>query len=85
MGKNLNGDIEVLQSIRATHPDCLFILDANEGYTATEAINVLEKLHGKVFSLLQVIIYGQRNDKEFLNLSSRYLPSYTRHISMINV
>ncbi|XP_059303394.1 L-Ala-D/L-amino acid epimerase isoform X1 [Lycium ferocissimum] len=45
VGKNLNADIEVLQSIRAAHPDCLFILDANEGYTANEAINVLEKLH----------------------------------------
>lgn len=45
VGKNLNGDIEVLQSIRAVHPDCLFILDANEGYTAKEAIKVLEKLH----------------------------------------
>ncbi|XP_006341573.1 L-Ala-D/L-amino acid epimerase [Solanum tuberosum] len=45
VGKNLNGDIEVLQSIRAAHPDCLFILDANEGYTANEAIKVLEKLH----------------------------------------
>ncbi|KAL8124032.1 hypothetical protein AgCh_011877 [Apium graveolens] len=30
VGKNLNGDIEVLQAIRAAHPYCLFILDANE-------------------------------------------------------
>ncbi|KAL8124111.1 hypothetical protein AgCh_011932 [Apium graveolens] len=45
VGKNLNGDIEVLQAIRAAHPDCLFILDANEGYTSAEAIQVLEMLH----------------------------------------
>lgn len=47
VGKNLKGDIEVLQAIRAAHPDCLFVLDANEGYTSTEAIQVLETLHGE--------------------------------------
>ena len=46
VGKNLNTDIEVLQAIRAVHPDCLFILDANEGYKPKEAVEVLEKLHG---------------------------------------
>uniref|UniRef100_A0A161Y0G2 Mandelate racemase/muconate lactonizing enzyme C-terminal domain-containing protein n=1 Tax=Daucus carota subsp. sativus TaxID=79200 RepID=A0A161Y0G2_DAUCS len=45
VGKNLKADIEVLQAIRAAHPDCAFILDANEGYTSTEAIQVLETLH----------------------------------------
>ncbi|XP_027168407.1 L-Ala-D/L-amino acid epimerase isoform X3 [Coffea eugenioides] len=45
VGKNQCGDIEVLQAIRKAHPDCLFILDANEGYTSKEAIEVLEKLH----------------------------------------
>ncbi|GFZ16822.1 cytochrome P450, family 77, subfamily A, polypeptide 5 pseudogene [Actinidia rufa] len=45
VGKNLNGDIEVLQAIRMVFPDCLFILDANEGYTSKEAIQVLERLH----------------------------------------
>ncbi|CAK9159600.1 unnamed protein product [Ilex paraguariensis] len=45
VGKNLNADIEVLQAIRAAHPDCSFILDANEGYTSKEAIQVLEKLN----------------------------------------
>ncbi|XP_031407032.1 L-Ala-D/L-amino acid epimerase isoform X3 [Punica granatum] len=45
VGKNLNADIEVLQAIRAAHPDCSFILDANEGYTHSEAIHVLDKLH----------------------------------------
>lgn len=52
VGKNLNGDIEVLQAIRAVHPDCLFILDANEGYTYTEAIQVLQTLHGKDLNAL---------------------------------
>ncbi|RXH96583.1 hypothetical protein DVH24_009087 [Malus domestica] len=45
VGKNLNSDIEVLQAIRDVHPDCYFILDANEGYNSDEAIQVLEKLH----------------------------------------
>ncbi|KAJ7975158.1 L-Ala-D/L-amino acid epimerase [Quillaja saponaria] len=45
VGKNLKTDIEVLRAIRMTHPDCLFILDANEGYSAREAVEVLEKLH----------------------------------------
>ncbi|KAM5570520.1 L-Ala-D/L-amino acid epimerase [Rosa sericea] len=45
VGKNLNSDIEVLQAIRAVHPDCSFILDANEGYSSNEAIQVLEKLY----------------------------------------
>lgn len=45
VGKNLAADIEVLQAIRNVHPDCLFILDANEGYNSEEAIQVLEKLH----------------------------------------
>ncbi|KAH6820705.1 cytochrome P450 [Perilla frutescens var. hirtella] len=45
VGKNLTADIEVLQAIRTVHPDCLFILDANEGYNSEEAIQVLEKLH----------------------------------------
>ncbi|XP_019177071.1 PREDICTED: L-Ala-D/L-amino acid epimerase-like [Ipomoea nil] len=45
VGKNLNADIEVLRSIRVAHPDCSFILDANEGYSSSEAIQVLEKLH----------------------------------------
>nr|XP_043609992.1 L-Ala-D/L-amino acid epimerase isoform X1 [Erigeron canadensis] len=45
VGKDLNADIEVLQAIRMAHPHCLFILDANEGYTSSEAIQVLEKLN----------------------------------------
>lgn len=51
VGKNLNADIEVLKAIRVVHPDCLFILDANEGYKPNEAVEVLEKLHGKGFTL----------------------------------
>ncbi|KAJ0962672.1 hypothetical protein J5N97_027794 [Dioscorea zingiberensis] len=45
VGKNLESDIEVLKAIRVAHPTCSFILDANEGYTANEAIEVLDKLH----------------------------------------
>ncbi|KAK1384080.1 hypothetical protein POM88_021815 [Heracleum sosnowskyi] len=46
VGKDLNKDIEVLQAVRAAHPECMLILDANEGYNSTEAIQVLETLHG---------------------------------------
>ncbi|KAK2647943.1 hypothetical protein Ddye_015432 [Dipteronia dyeriana] len=45
VGKDLKSDIEVLQAIRAVHPDCSFILDANEGYKPEEAVEVLEKLY----------------------------------------
>ncbi|OAP05345.1 CYP77A5P [Arabidopsis thaliana] len=45
VGKNLKTDIEVLQAIRAVHPTCSFILDANEGYQTEEAVKVLETLH----------------------------------------
>ncbi|XP_068642391.1 L-Ala-D/L-amino acid epimerase isoform X3 [Aristolochia californica] len=45
VGKNLEADIEVLRAIRGAHPNCSFILDANEGYTALEAVEVLDKLH----------------------------------------
>ncbi|KAF6147202.1 hypothetical protein GIB67_039332 [Kingdonia uniflora] len=45
VGNNLDSDIEVLKAIRKVHPDCSFILDANEGYTADEVIEVIEKLH----------------------------------------
>ncbi|XP_073110313.1 L-Ala-D/L-amino acid epimerase isoform X2 [Elaeis guineensis] len=45
VGKDLNSDIEVLKAIRSVHPDCYFILDANEGYTAQQAVEVLDKLH----------------------------------------
>ncbi|WOL18490.1 L-Ala-D/L-amino acid epimerase isoform X2 [Canna indica] len=45
VGKDLNSDIEVLRAIRSVHPDCSFILDANEGYKAHQAIEVLDKLN----------------------------------------
>ena len=46
VGKDLNSDLAVLKSIRSVHPNCSFILDANEGYSADQAIEVLDKLHG---------------------------------------
>ncbi|KAF6134792.1 hypothetical protein GIB67_002193 [Kingdonia uniflora] len=64
VGKNLDSDIEVLKAIRKAQPDCSFILDANEGYTADEAIEVIEKLHGinleqksEMWRLLLVLIF----------------------------
>ncbi|KAH9739274.1 Dipeptide epimerase [Citrus sinensis] len=45
VGRNITADIEVLQAIHAVHPHCSFILDANEGYTSEEAVEVLGKLN----------------------------------------
>lgn len=45
VGRNITADIEVLQVIRAMHPHCSFILDANELYTSEEAVEVLGKLN----------------------------------------
>ncbi|EXC25173.1 L-Ala-D/L-Glu epimerase [Morus notabilis] len=71
VGKNLKADIEVLQAIRAVHPDCLFILDANEGYRPNEAVEVLEKLHemGVTPVLLEQPVH--RDDWEGLGFVSR--------------
>lgn len=49
VGKNLEADIDVLRAIRSAHPTCSFILDANEGYTAGEAVEVLHRLHGEIY------------------------------------
>lgn len=46
VGRNITADIEVLQAIHAVHPHCSFILDANEGYTSEEAVEVLGNLNG---------------------------------------
>ncbi|KAK1384078.1 Dipeptide epimerase [Heracleum sosnowskyi] len=45
VGRNLNADIDTLRAIRVSHPDCSLILDANEGYTSSEALQVLQTLH----------------------------------------
>ncbi|KAJ0105018.1 hypothetical protein Patl1_19171 [Pistacia atlantica] len=70
VGKNLKADIEVLQAIRAVHPDCSFILDANEGYKPNEAIEVLEKLYemGVIPVLFEQPVH--RDDWEGLGLVS---------------
>ncbi|KAK8559457.1 hypothetical protein V6N13_026879 [Hibiscus sabdariffa] len=75
VGKNLKADIEVLQAIRAAHPDCSFILDANEGYRLEEAIEVLEKLHemGVTPVLFEQPVH--RDDWEGLGCVSRFAKS----------
>ncbi|KAL1824759.1 hypothetical protein ACET3Z_011537 [Daucus carota] len=45
VGKNLNSDIEMIRAVRKAHPDCSLILDANEGYSSSEAIQILQTLH----------------------------------------
>ena len=57
VGKNLKADIEVLQAIREVHPTCSFILDANEGYKTEEAVEVLQKLHGKNITFNHLLVF----------------------------
>ncbi|KAK6261375.1 hypothetical protein QUC31_007191 [Theobroma cacao] len=75
VGKNLKADIEVLQAIRAAHPDCSFILDANEGYRPEEAIEVLARLHemGVTPVLFEQPVH--RDDWEGLGRVSHYAKS----------
>ncbi|PQQ01165.1 L-Ala-D/L-amino acid epimerase [Prunus yedoensis var. nudiflora] len=71
VGKNLISDIEVLLAIRAVHPDCDFILDANEGYTSEEAIQVLDKLYEVGVSPVLFEQPVHRDDWEGLGYVSR--------------
>lgn len=44
VGLDIAEDISRLLAIRRAHPDCALILDANEGFTANEAVRFLEAL-----------------------------------------
>jgi len=44
-GGSLKDDIDRLRAIRHSHPSCSLIVDANEGYKANEALEVLKQLH----------------------------------------
>ena len=44
VGKNLKDDVERVIAIKEGAPDCRIMLDANQGYTASEAIRFLEML-----------------------------------------
>ncbi|XP_042407514.1 L-Ala-D/L-amino acid epimerase-like [Zingiber officinale] len=70
VGKDLNSDIEVLTAIRSVHPDCLFVLDANEGYKAHQAIEVLDKLHAMGVTPILFEQPVHRDDWEGLHLVS---------------
>lgn len=71
VGKNLDADIEVLKAIRKVYPGCCFILDANEGYTHTEAVEVLDKLHGMGFTPILFEQPVHREDWEGLGYVSQ--------------
>lgn len=45
-GRALQDDIDMLIAIRQNHPKCSLILDANGGYNANDALEVLKQLHG---------------------------------------
>ncbi|XVF20746.1 hypothetical protein REPUB_Repub12eG0029600 [Reevesia pubescens] len=55
VSRDLNADIEVLHAVRAAHPQCLFILDANEVYTSKEAIEVLEKAKWNLVDIQKLV------------------------------
>ncbi|KAG0606134.1 hypothetical protein M758_9G116700 [Ceratodon purpureus] len=44
-GRELKHDIDMLRAIRHNHPTCSLILDANGGYNASDALEVLRQLH----------------------------------------
>ena len=45
VGQHVDEDIARIQAIREGFPDCDLILDANAGFTASEALRVLDRLH----------------------------------------
>lgn len=45
IGQHVNEDIARIQAIREGFPDCDLILDANAGFTASEALLVMDRLH----------------------------------------
>ena len=45
-GRDLKDDINMLRAIRHNHPTCSLILDANGGYNASDALEVLRQLQG---------------------------------------
>ena len=44
IGKDMEDDLERLRAIRRGHPECVLVLDANEGYAAEDALAVLAAL-----------------------------------------
>ena len=44
VGLDVDADIARLLAIRAGHPDCALVLDANEGYSADEALRALAEM-----------------------------------------
>nr|GMD38897.1 L-Ala-D/L-amino acid epimerase [Ipomoea batatas] len=72
VGKNLKADIEVIRAIHAAYPDCMFILDANGGYSSKEAIQVLEKLHEMGVTPILFEQPVSRDDWEGLGRVSRF-------------
>ena len=47
VGLDLDDDVARLTAIRASHPDCALVLDANEGFDADQALRFLEALRGE--------------------------------------
>lgn len=47
VGVDLDADVAMLRAIRGAHPDCALVLDANEGFTADEALRFLEALRAE--------------------------------------
>ncbi|KAH9604765.1 hypothetical protein KSS87_022674 [Heliosperma pusillum] len=71
VGKNLNEDIKVLKAIKEVYPDCQFILDANEGYSPEEAVQVLKKLRDMAVTPILFEQPVRRDDWEGLGYVSQ--------------
>ena len=54
VGKNFAAELAAIEAIHAALPCCSLMFDANEGYTAEEAIKFLEKLKGNIFTRYKI-------------------------------
>ncbi len=69
-GRDLKDDIDMVRAVRHNHPTCALILDANGGYEASDALEVLRQLHG-MFHLATPIQYLLLLDQVFFEVNER--------------
>jgi len=74
VGMDTDADLERLRAIRIGHPTCRLLLDANEGYTAEEALGMIESL-GQIDIVPELLEQPvPRDDWEGLRRVSRESP-----------
>lgn len=62
VGKNLDDDVRALRAVAAAVPDASFRLDANEGFTADEALGLLRAIRAKDGLLVECFEQPCRRD-----------------------